>query len=92
MVQPTKATAARDSSGYFQYNSNGFFTSPLEMQVEPIQGFLGTSPGGECPLKIARADVMLPCASTTIINTVYNDTGSTAVATGRVNTGCEFIR
>jgi len=92
-VDPTIATAARDNSGYFQFNSNGFFTSPLELQVEVTQGYLGavTYPGGG-PNKLSRADIMLPCSPTTIVNTVFYETGSTAVTTTRVNAGVEFIR
>jgi len=91
-VDPTIATAARDMHGRIQFNSNGFFTSPVEMSLEVTNGYLGAVTAVFGPQKISRSDVMLPCSPTTIINPIFIQDALTAVTTTRANSGCTFIR
>jgi hypothetical protein len=84
--------ASRPEIGRIQLNSNGFFTSPVDFHVEPINGFLGAATGQPGPAKISRADVMIPCSPTTIINPLYYQDNTTAVTTSWACSGVTFIR
>lgn len=92
VIAPTMATAARPEIGRIQLNSNGFFTSPIEFNVEPINGGLGTILGVANVPKISRERIEMPCSPTTIINPVYYQDNATAVTTSRATAGVTFIR
>jgi hypothetical protein len=92
VLKPTDATAARSHIGRVQLNSNGFFTSPVDYQVEVTNGYLGASGLVPNPVKLTRENLQLPCGPTTIINAIMYDDSATAVTTNVGNVGICFIR
>jgi hypothetical protein len=91
-IDPTLATASRPQLGRIEYQSNGMFSSPMELEMEVTQGYLGAALVMPCPPKLSRSTVMMPCGPTTIVSPRYWQENTTAVVTTRGTAGLTFIR
>jgi hypothetical protein len=91
-IDPTLATASRPQLGRIEYQSNGMFSSPMELEMEVTNGFLGAALVMSCPPKLSRSNVMMPCGPTTIVSPRYWQENTTAVTTTRGTAGLTFIR